>query len=78
MRIHLPKRKLTMVFGTVLPRRLKVQVDATMPVRWIRIGLVPGTGRFRGTTHLFSFLSLILMRSWESRDCHVEPLRWFG
>jgi predicted dehydrogenase len=51
---------------------IRVSLDATGDSRWLRIGLIPGLGRFTNTTRLFSLATGIWIKAPESRTATVR------
>lgn len=69
--VFLRNRKYVYVGGSLLPKSIHVSLDATGDSRWLRIGLVPGWGRFTNTRRFFSLASGLWIKAPESRTAAV-------
>lgn len=58
-------------FG-LLPKKVTLHVSATRPIRWIRFGLIPGLGSFKGNKQTFLFWGVLFLRSQEFRTCEIR------
>jgi hypothetical protein len=54
------------------PKRITLDVSVTRPVRWMRIGLFPGYGSFKGSKNTFVFWGVLFLKSYEYRTCTVR------
>jgi hypothetical protein len=70
--VGLRRGRTHLVYASLLPRRVRLSINATQPSRWIRIGLLPGIGSFNGSKTVFSFCSILLVRAGESRTLYLR------
>lgn len=66
------KKRFEPVWASLGPQAVELRLNSTAPCTWIRIGLVPGVGRFQGHARLFSLCSVLIVRAPESRTLHIE------
>ncbi len=76
--VNLRGRAFKLIGGSMLPRRMRITLDATGPSRWVRLGLLPGLGSFRNNATLLSFGSVIWVKAPESRTAAIQRLPMIG
>ncbi len=54
-----------------LPRRITIEVNATRPIKWRRLALVPGFGSFNAQKKTFLFWGVLQLKCYENRTATV-------
>lgn len=67
-------RRYHLIRWSLLPERIDISVNASGHTRWIRIGLLPGMGAFKGGVTMLGCFSIILVKPPEARTYYVEKL----
>ncbi len=67
-------RHFNLLRWSFLPERISISVNASGRTRWLRIGLLPGTGRFKTDIKLYNFCSFILIKPPEARTYYLEKI----
>ncbi|HCR49537.1 MAG TPA: hypothetical protein DIW24_07910 [Bacteroidetes bacterium] len=57
-------------FG-LLPRRITIEINATRPVKWRRLALIPGLGSFNAQKKTFLFWGILQLKCYENRTATV-------
>lgn len=57
-------------FG-LFPRRITIEINATRPVKWRRLALIPGLGSFNAQKKTFLFWGVLQLKCYENRTATV-------